>query len=202
MQGTILHTNGADANMMFNFATSVAPTPDVVSHLRDNHQSFINNLAVSNSNFAAILQEQHDYNISNNQLDIAREVMFQTNNVLNDYSIHKVPYDGLAEMNATMQRYTMAHPTLYTLYENNRCSGFDDSWHDSDKVSARWRDDYIQVMDGMMEFKEDGGLVTHYYAETPTLTLGEKSAILDVWRQVEGIVADGYDPTDLNKGKL
>jgi hypothetical protein len=112
-----------------------------------------------------------------------------------------------------MQRWIMANPDVRSVYQDQRCDGYSDSYVDmfpGDIKHSHY--DYRQVMDGMpvSVVDEDGvdNYCVSFYMEDPIegdtpLALDQKLDILSTWKIVSSLMEQGdNDPTSAYGGKL
>ena len=107
-----------------------------------------------------------------------------------------------------MARYVMANPTIRTLYQQNKCDGYSDSY--TDLYPGTIRDDhydYQRVMDGVVNFDtQDDRWEIKYYTDysdqDEELSPEDKFTILDTWNAACNVIARGLDPTDPDKDLL
>ena len=99
-----------------------------------------------------------------------------------------------------MQRWMMANPEVRTLYHQQRCDGFSDSYvdmHPGKIGEAHY--DFRRVMDGMVQETEDGFFIDMYaeqiLPEDEDFDFDEQKAVLRTWLSLEhAIVLAHQDP--------
>jgi hypothetical protein len=101
----------------------------------------------------------------------------------------------------------MAHPDLSKLYVKNMCSGYNGTYVDIEPgVYGTNRSEYIQVMDGVLQFSlngSDDGYINYYTdSNIDDLDVISKLSVLDTWRSVELAIAKGIDPSDVDGSPL
>ena len=141
------------------------------------------------------------YNKFNNSeiVNAAKMILYNAGTHLSQDSIHYVRYENVHNANLIMQKYILANPTIYNLYQNNMCHGYADTYIDSysKNTPVEERIEYQQVMDGLLQFdKNDEGYVNHYSHEEDDLCLMDKISISDTWDAALRRIAEGIDPTD------
>ena len=141
------------------------------------------------------------YNKFNNSeiVNAATMILYNAGTHLSQDAIHYVRYENVHNANLIMQRYILANPTIYNLYQNNMCHGYADTFIDNVSRDTLLEDriEYQQVMDGLLQFdKEDEGYVHHYSHEHPDLEHFDKLAITDTWYEALRRIEEGIDPTD------
>lgn len=108
-----------------------------------------------------------------------------------------------------MQRWVMANPTVRELYHDQRCEGYGESYVDTQpKLRGEDQYDYRRVMDGVVQYTEEGDWFAKIYCEEliegdRDLTHGEKVDIIHTWSKLEYLIALGKDdPTSPEGGFL
>lgn len=99
-----------------------------------------------------------------------------------------------------MREYVMAEPTYRQMYINQQCSGYEGEWVDRDpgKVGEDHRV-YREVMDGIVEFDEDGNWTAASYSDSfsdhhDDLELEDQEMILATWETTRAAIRAGVDP--------
>ncbi len=115
--------------------------------------------------------------------------------------------DELQLAQPVMQRYIMAFPEIRQLYQEQRCSGYVDTYVDMEpKRIAEDHYDYRRVTDGIVFFNEDGWHADIYGEDLregdKELNIIEQHQILGTWDIVKLFMDAGEDPTDMLGGKL
>jgi hypothetical protein len=109
---------------------------------------------------------------------------------------------------SVMQRWIMANPAVRSMFHEQRCDGYADTYVDVFPGSiGRQHYDYRRVMDGVVEQEEDGFRVSMYLDPLiegdRDLSTDEKVDILATWQVVAKLMrADGEDPTSPFGNKL
>ena len=104
-----------------------------------------------------------------------------------------------------MQQYIMSEPTLNKLHKQNRCYGYQDTYVEVEPDTyGQERVLYQRVMDGVMQFDEEGLCFINHYTNSDEveLTTVEKISVLDTWHHVRRLIAEGIDPTDPDKNEF
>mgnify|MGYP001626189315 CR=1 FL=1 len=122
------------------------------------------------------------------------------------YEINNIEDSQLATV--TMQRWLMACPEVRTLYHEQRCNGYSDTYVDvePEKVGEDHYD-WRQVMTGVVRYDSDD-IVSKFYMEElkpgdRELNPYEKIAIVNSWEVMKIAVSQMLeDPTDPMKGTL
>lgn len=107
-----------------------------------------------------------------------------------------------------MQRWVMANPTVRTMYHNQQCDGYSDTYVDRDpgKVGDNHYD-YRRVMNGIAHETGDNWQVNIYSEELrdgdTELMIQEQATILQTWDILNLMFKRGYDDlTNQYGGKL
>jgi len=114
--------------------------------------------------------------------------------------------DNIFNATPKMQQYIMVQPDLWQLNKEQACSAYDGMYYethpDVDKAEDHVR--YQEVMDGMLQFNEEGdGYVTFYTnSEMEELHVYDQFAIRNNWDVVRNLIADGKDPSSLDGSEL
>ena len=107
-----------------------------------------------------------------------------------------------------MQRWIMACPDVRTVYHEQRCDGFSDTYIDTyPKMIGDNHYDYRRVMDGVIKEDEEGWSVKFYPDELiegdRELLFDEKVDILSTWDSLKYFMQAGQkDPTNPYGGSL
>lgn len=107
-----------------------------------------------------------------------------------------------------MQRWIMACPEVRTVYNQQRCDGYSDTYFDSQpKAIGDNHYDYRRVMDGVVKEDEEGWSVKFYPDELVegdrNLLFDEKVDILSTWDSLKYFMEAGdKDPTNPYGGSL
>jgi len=138
------------------------------------------------------------FNFFNNEdfLNAGRNLAIQAG-IRNDNTIHSVTCENINEAGLTMAGYIMANPTLYDMYQKYRIDGYGDMFYMKDTTldDPRQTTEYMQVMDGMVKFEEDGYTYSIFSHSGDELTLTEKLTVLEAWDCVDIMIDMGIDPT-------
>lgn len=95
---------------------------------------------------------------------------------------------------SVMQRWMMANPEVRTLYQQQRCDGFSDSYVDLQpgKIGENHYD-FRRVMDGMVQESEDGFFIDMYaeqiLPEDEDFDFDEQKAVLRTWLSLKHAIA-------------
>lgn len=196
--GTIIRGNTLtdSYNLIYNPLTQTQ-----IDFLKNNINSIYNTYTNLSNNFIKTVNGIFDSFNGNSS-------MLRAKNILNKYAylhnnICSLTEDNIRQANLIMQKYILAELTLNSLYKNNKCYGFSDSYVDMEPNSVgEERYDYQRVVDGLLQFEEDEdiGYIT-YYSNADTedeLTSLDKIMILDTWNVVKNLIAKGIDPSNPN----
>ena len=119
--------------------------------------------------------------------------------------------DEIRLASPVMQRYIMACPDIRTLYHNNQCNGFSDTYVDNQPgVVGVDHYDYRRVMNGVVVHDEEGDGEIFYSQHIEDLvegdrelTHGEQVDVLTTWDYARLFMQrDQDDVTDIFQGKL
>lgn len=106
----------------------------------------------------------------------------------------------------TMQRWVMASPVVRELYHKQRCDGYSDTYQDL-QPGKTGEDlyDYRRAVNGLVDFKEDGGYeAVNYFEELRDndreLDFGEQLAVAHSWRVAEALLKFSKDDITSKSG--
>ncbi len=118
-----------------------------------------------------------------------------------DASIYYLAEREICKANVEMRKYVLAQPTLNKLYQTQSC----DTWSGDNfklvneyKGNPKENPDYLTVMDGV-DVDEEEMIIYDGEIELDTL---EQFDIISTWQNVENLIQQGIDPTDINQGRL
>lgn len=111
-----------------------------------------------------------------------------------------------------MQRYLMAHEGIRSLYHQQLCDGYSDSYIDlhQGKIGDQ-HEDWRRVMDGQVSTttnKEglEQDTITFYIDTIPEgdreLSRDEKCMVFSAWDAIDSAIANNEDPSDIFNGQL
>lgn len=109
-----------------------------------------------------------------------------------------------------MQRYMMAFPGIRSLYHQQRCDGYSDSYHDlHPNQVGEDHYDYRRVMNGVVKVGEEGEpdysvrlYMEDLLHEDRDLTHMEKVDILHSWELADLFLKQSIDPTSIFSEKI
>lgn len=143
---------------------------------------------------------QNVYNsiYSNDAIEEAKNVLRKSSSQFREDILHEISFDHYTP-NYITQRYIMACPEIWNLHNKGLSNDFDMQYTDlePDIKDIHWRSDYMDVMDGILNFEKDGsGYFEHFYREeTSVLSLTDRMVILNNWEIARAILDSGEDPT-------
>ena len=139
-------------------------------------------------------------------INMAKAIVGQMDTHLNPDVI--ISYDETNIFNATpkMQQYIMVQPELWQLDREQACSAFDGTYFNADSDVSKVEDHvrYQEVMDGMLQFNEDGEgyIVSYTNTEMEELHTYDQFAIKNSWDSVRNLLIDGIDPSSIDAEEL
>lgn len=98
-----------------------------------------------------------------------------------------------------MQAYIMAEPGLRALYHQNLVDGYSDTYVDpAPGVIGDGHMEYERVMNGVVQFTDDGYVVKHYssaFIDADNLALSsiEQTSLLSTWQHMRDIMENNPD---------
>lgn len=183
-----------------------------LEYLRNQFNNFTGVLTNTANSFIQSSREQFERFNSNAAIEFARNVV---KSVIGKAEVTTDRVTTLWEVNQfqgaslQMQRWVMANPVVREVYHDQRCDGYSDTYFDAQpKVRGEGHYDYRRVMDGMVQYDEDGNWFAKIYFEDllegdRDLTHGEKTDIAYTWSKLEYLMALGKDdPTSPEGGFL
>lgn len=183
------------------------PDERFLDYLNSHMSSAYQAIGEAGDRFMSNVRGMYDKYNASDVLQLGKMLLSRTGTHFSQDVIYNVPYERLGEANLIMQRYIMAQPDLSKMYNKNMCSGFNGTYIDIEPgVYGTQRTEYIQVMDGVLQFNDNGGDDGHFrhYSDSNTddLDVISKLSILDTWRSVELAIARGIDPSDVDGSSL
>lgn len=133
----------------------------------------------------------------------AQSILRESSNQFRDDYIHRVTENNFRP-NLLTQRYLYGCPELWDRYLRGMTSDFGGTYLDLQpyEKDIRFRDEYMDVVDGVLRFKSTGeGYVEHFIrCEEPKnkLSVADKLCMLENWRVVRSLLEQDIDPTDLS----
>jgi hypothetical protein len=183
------------------------PDENFLEYLKSHMHNAYQTIGEAGNRFMSNVRSMYDKYNASDVLQLGKMLLTRTGTHFSQDVIYNVPYEQLGGANLIMQRYIMAHPDLSKLYVKNMCSGYNGTYVDIEPgVYGTNRSEYIQVMDGVLQFDVNGGengYINHYSdSNTDDLDVISKLSILDTWRSVEIAIARGIDPSDVDGSPL
>ena len=175
------------------------PSPELINYINQNMQHVYEQGDMYSDMFKTTLQNMYDANLSQQALNNAQMLLSQAGTVLSENTIYEVPEDQLPYANYIMQQYIMAQPDLNLRYKRNMCHGYAETYFNYEPDTwGEDRTEYKRVMDGILQFDENGeGYFVHYSTDDEVeLTFNEQVSVLNTWRNVRNKLLAGIDPTD------
>lgn len=179
------------------------------TYVQRQFEQFSNTLTDAGRRFMENAKQVYQQVIESDAANLARlairnaKALFQGNHILPLLDI-----DSLQTASPLMQRYVMAQPDIRTMYHNNLCNGYSDTYVDMhpEKVGESHYD-YRRVMQHMVQDTEDGWVVKSWAEDLVEgdreLGFDEKACVLQTWDIVKMFVqAQASDPTNPWGGTL
>ena len=178
------------------------PSRQLADYLQNNFSSAMERIRSTSSTFINKVNDLYHRYTSDEAIARAKDALYDSGAYLHDDVITRTNYHDLNNTTLANQRYIMASPEIGRLHRRNMVHGFQDTFKDFEEgIYGEDRTDYKRVMDGIMQFDEEGNaFYNKYYFVDETgdmdLTDNEKYSILESWKQVSYYLAQGIDPTD------
>jgi hypothetical protein len=182
-----------------------------------NLQYFQNSIAAATQNlnevgrnFMASAQELYERVNGSQAIQAARNVLRMVGGAFHDgnhvYAINTI--ENFQSASPVMQRWIMANPDVRALYQQQRCSGYAETYHDLEVGRIKESHyDYRRVMDTVVQEEGKSWVAIQYFDELKegdrNLTTDEKVDIMNTWDIINCFIAKGKeDPTDPMGGYL
>ena len=181
------------------------PSQTLMTYLHDNMNNVMSRLSNVSDAFKTSVVNLYNSAHDSKVLNQAKLLLNSLGTTLNQNVIYHVPYQDIHNPNPIMQQYIMSEPTLNKLHKQNRCYGYQDTYVEVEPDTyGQERVLYQRVMDGVMQFDEEGLCFINHYTNSDEveLTTVEKISVLDTWRHVRRLIAEGIDPTDPDKNEF
>jgi len=195
-----------DRDMFRNIVYGM-PNSNVMEFVNSKMNEFTNYLGNTADKFTNNIKMMYDKYASNEALNRAKMLLNLAGTSVNEESVYFVGMNSYHNVNLAMQRYIIANPTINEMYQKNMCYGFEETYHDNEVgVTGKDRNDYRSVMDGVIQYDQDGnGYVYHYSSNdeiNPELSAVDKFTIIETWDELEIALLEDIDPTDPNGGEI
>lgn len=181
------------------------PSQSLMNYLSDNMNHMLGKLHNVSDAFKSSVVNLYNKAYDNSIINAGKLLLNSIGYSLNQNVIYRVPYESIHEANPFMQQYIMSEPTLNKLNKTNRCYGFQDTYIDPEPDTyGEDRQIYQRVMDGVIQFDQDGEAFVKHYINSDEVELStiEKISILDTWDDVARLIAEGVDPSDPDRNKF
>lgn len=167
-----------------------------INYVQNNFQQNYERLQSFGMGLTQSMQQLFNYFTSDTYINKAREIGSQTG-LKNDVAIYAVDCTTVTNAGFTMAGYIMANPAVWDMYSKFRIDGYNDMFkqQDIEETNPYRKIEYMDVMDSMVQFKDDGYEVSYYSYNGDELTLREKLTVLDAWDCAEFLIEQGVDPT-------
>jgi hypothetical protein len=188
----------SNPDMVMKMSLGGFQTEEATNYFRQNYDNFISRVGTTTNTFVNAVKNVYNYVTNTDVINSAKHILTRVDTVANDRVIYPVDIKTIHRPGLVMRRYIMANPILYTKYENDLCSGYEDEWNNNERdVRPEWRDDYLRVMDGVL-----GDEKTIFMTEENPLSSRERFIVQNAWDTVTDLIASGIDPTDFNEGEI
>jgi hypothetical protein len=182
----------------FDYLIYPEQNPSTLQYLHNQLNNFSSGITDIGRQF--LEQTKIAYNSINNS-DVVRAAkaalrtakgFFHPNTIRPLYNI-----DELQSASPVMQRWIMAEPTIRTMYHENKCDGFYDTYVDNQPTKiGNDHYDYRRVMDSIIVDTDDGWSVTNYAEDLldgdKELDFQDKAYILSTWDLMK-MMLDAHD---------
>ena len=196
--------NGGDAT--FNALVYPPPDNNLLTYLQQNVEHAKATMGGISDHFVSMASNMYDKFNSSQVINAGKALLFGTESHLNQNVVYPVVYGHLGESNMIMQRYIIAQPDVNALYQQQTCEGFQETYMDFEPDNeGTERMDYRNVMDGVVQYDEDGSAYIMHYVDSneyEPLDTFDKFSVLQTWDSVAYSIAMGVDPTSIDDSEL
>ncbi len=184
--------------------------PTHLQYFQNTIQQASQKLASAGQQFIEKAQSVYERVNGSAAIQATRNVLRMVDNTFHN-STHIYQINTLEQFQSatvTMQRWIMAEPSVRTLYGEQRCDGYSDTYVDIDPgVVGNRHYDYRRVMNGIVEDEGESWVVRQYWDELREgdrdLSIDEKTDILNTWDIIQMFIKRGKeDPTSMFGGTL
>lgn len=176
------------------------PSQAMINYIQENLQPIYDAGSNYSQLFKDNVQNMYNANLSQDALLNAQILLSQAGTALGENAIVELTPDQIPYANFKMQQYIMACPQIQEKYKRNLCHGFQETYYNPEPDTyGEDRRDYQRVMDGIMQYDENGEGYVMYYStddDEEELTFYQKVSILNTWHNVKNLLSTGKDPTD------
>jgi len=174
-----------------------------LDYVKTNFQNNYAKLQELGSNLTDTMQGLFNHFTNDTYINQSRNIALEMN-IRNDVSIHGVNCETIYDAGYVMAGYVMANPTVYDMYSKFRVDGYEDMFTQMDigESNPYKRLEYLQTVDEMVQFKDDGYEVNYLSHSGEDLTSSQKLTILDSWDCAEFLIENGIDPTSRQREEI
>ena len=195
---TIIESSNPD--MAFNAVVSGFKNQDTMNYLKSNYESFVNSGVNLGGNFINIVKDTYNKFNNSTVINNIKRTLAQSSGFVSNDIVYTVDEHNIGRAGELMKRYVMSEPTMFNMYENFQCSGYDDSWYNNEPeiITPELRNDYLDVIDGVLRFDDEGrGIVSHVYkTEDNPLSIDERLILSDTYVLINRMINEDLDPSD------
>lgn len=183
---------------MVNCLLYGVPTEQTRQYFQNEIDQLINHVKSDNhwavNTFNNIYQNIYSQEAVNN----AQWCLRHSSSQFRDDVLHYVSYSAYRP-NLITQKYIMACPDVWNLRIKGLSNDFNLTYIDDEPEikDITWRKDYIQVMNGFMDYdKEQDGVFVNYHTEDiEDLSTIDQIVVLSNWDVVRNLITNHEDPT-------
>lgn len=195
----------------FSVLTYGAPNPHTAEFLNQQYAN-LNPAIFQDQSFIERAYQIYEQNNGDAAILRARQLLNNTDSWIDPNAVFKInDVLGMQTAGPAMQRWIMANPEIRTLYHDERCHGYAESYvDDAPRVVGIDHYDFRRVVDGVFRDDPDDpelGIITIFNEDT-SMDSGEIDAfnqldVLTTWDMLEFYLKHGKeDPTDVFGGEL
>ena len=183
------------------------PSEQLVAYVNNNINNALSAITNASQEFVNATKTMFNNATNSNVINAGKMLLNQLGNMGTPDAIQYLTTEQLHTANIGMQYWIMECPEVRTLYNQNMCYGYGDTYVDMEEgiENPEDRSGYNRVMSGILQFESDGsGYFRHYEdsSDVDPLSTIDQFTILDTWHNARQALLKGIDITDPNGGKL
>jgi len=198
--------NVSNPNVALSMVLGGSSNSSVKNYISNKYEAFASTISNMGDAFANTIKNTYNYYNNNEMLNSIKQSLSMANAITRDDTIYELSRDNFNSASMTMRQYAMSEPSIYRKYINNRLSGWDDMFADTDrerKDIPDMRTNYLHAIDGIIRFgeTEEDDITTFAMCDDidNPLSIEDRWAINNSWDNMKLAIADGYDPTDIDE---
>ena len=183
------------------------PSDQLVAYVNNNINNALSTISNASDAFVNATKTMFNNATNHNVINAGKMLLNQIGNMGTVDTIQYLTTNQLHAANIGMQNWIMECPEVRTLYNQNMCYGYGDTYVDieEDIMDPNDRSGYNRVMSDILQFEPDGTGYFQNYEDSSNidpLSAIDQFTILDTWHNARQALLTGADITDPNEGKL